>query len=57
MFAESLVRLGFLKSVSDIKPIPPHEELFAVGKSGSNVTLNLIFLGLGLPRVGEFDGS
>ena len=29
---------------------------FAVGKSGPNATFNLIFLGLGWPWVGEFDG-
>ena len=30
--------------------------MFAVGKSGRNDTFNLIFLGLGWPWVGEFDG-
>ena len=35
VFAENLVGLGFLQSVSCIKSIPTHEKLFAVGKSGS----------------------
>ena len=56
MLAENLVGLGFLWSVSYIKSIPTHEKIFAVGKSGPNATFNLIFLGLGWPRVGEFDG-
>ena len=56
MLAENLVRLGFLQSVSCIKPILTHEKLFAVGKSGPNATFNLIFLGLGWPWVGEFVG-
>ena len=56
MFAEILVRLGFSRPVSYIKPIPTHEKLFAVGKSGPNDTFNLIFLGLGWPWVGEFVG-
>ena len=50
-----MVGLGFLQSVSHIKPILTHEKLFAVGKSGPNATLSLIFLGLGWPWVGEFD--
>ena len=33
MFAENLVGLGFLQSVSYIKSIPTHEISFAVGKS------------------------
>ena len=39
-----------------MKPIPTHEKIFAVGKSGPNATFNLIFLGLGWPWVGEFVG-
>ena len=39
--AENLVGLGFLQSVSYIKPIITHEELFAVGKSDPNATFNL----------------
>ena len=54
VFAENLVGLGFLESVSYIEPIPTHENLFAVGKSGPTATFNLIFLGLGWPWVGEF---
>ena len=56
VFAENLVGIGFLYSVSYIKSIPTHEKLFAVGKSGPNSTFNLIFLGLGWPWVGEFVG-
>ena len=56
MFAENLVGLGFLGSVSYRKPIPTHEKLFAVGKSGPNATFNLVFLGLGWPWVREFVG-
>ena len=56
MFAENLVRLGFFQSVSDIKPVPTHEKILAVGKSGPNATLNLFLLGLGWPWVGEFVG-
>ena len=39
-----------------MKPIPTHEKLFDVGKSGSgpSATLNHFFLGLGWPWVGEF---
>ena len=40
MFAENLVGLGVLQSVSYIKPFPTHETLFAVGKSGANATFN-----------------
>ena len=40
--------------LSHIKSIPTHEKIVAVGKSGPNATFNLIFLGLGLPWVGEF---
>ena len=55
MFAENLVGLGFLKSVSYIKSIPTHEKLFALGKSGpdaTNATFTLIFFFLGLGWVG-----
>ena len=55
MLAENLVGLG-LQSVSYIKPIPTYEKIFAVGKSGPNAPFKLIFLGLGWPWVGEFDG-
>ena len=47
MFAENLVGLGILQSISYIKPIPTHEKLFAEGKSGPIAAFNLIFLGLG----------
>ena len=56
VFAENLVGLGFLYSVSYIKPIPTQEKIFAAGKSGPNVTFNRIFIGLGWPWVGEFVG-
>ena len=56
VFAENLVGLGFLYSVSYIKSIPAHEKIFAVGKSCPISTLNLIFLGLGCAWVGEFVG-
>ena len=40
-----------------IKPIPIHEKLFAMGKSGPYATaVDPIFLGLGWPWVGEFVG-
>ena len=55
VFAENLVGIGFLYSVSYIKSIPTHEKLFAVGKSGPIATLNLV-LGLGWPWAGEFVG-
>ena len=56
MFASNFSGLGFLQSVSYIKPILTHEKIFAVGKSGPNATFSLIFLRLGWPWVGEFDG-
>ena len=56
VFAENLFGLGFLCSVSDVKPILTHEKLSSLGKSGPNGTFNLIFLGLGWPWVGEFVG-
>ena len=56
VLAEKLVELGSLQSVSYMKSIPTHEKLFAEGKSGPNATFNLVFLGLGWPWVGEFDG-
>ena len=37
-----------MQSVSYIKPIPTHEKLFAMGKSGPNATFNLIFSWVGL---------
>ena len=45
-----------MQSVSYIKSIPTHEKKYAVGKSGSNATFNLFFLGLDWPWVGEFVG-
>ena len=54
VFAENLVGLGFLYSVSYIKPIPTHEKIIVVGKSGPNATFHLFFLGLGWPWVEEF---
>ena len=56
VFAEILVGLGFSESVSYIKSIPTHKKKIAVGKSGPNANFNLVFLGLGWPWVGEFDG-
>ena len=56
MFAEIVVGLGFLQSISYIKPIPTHEKLFAVGKSAPNDTFDLKFLVLSWPWVVEFDG-
>ena len=56
VFAEYFGWVGFLQSVSYIKPILTHEKLFAVGKSRPNTTFNLFFLGLGWPWIGEFDG-
>ena len=54
-FAENLVGSSFL-SVFNIKSIPAHKKTFAVGENGPNVILNLLILGLGWPRVGEFVG-
>ena len=45
-----------MQSVSHVEPIPTHEKLFAVGKSGPNATFNLIFPGLGWDWFGEFVG-
>ena len=56
VFGENLVGLDFLYSVSYINPIPTHEKIFTVQKSGPNATFNLIFLGLSWPWVGEFVG-
>ena len=56
VFAENLVRIGFLRSVSYIQPFPNHEKLLALGKNGPNATFNLFFLGLGSPWVGGFVG-
>ena len=40
VFEGDSVGLGFLQSVSYVKPIPTHEKLFAaVGKSCANATL------------------
>ena len=39
-----------------MKSIPPHENVFAVGKSGPIASFNLIFIRLGWPWVGEFVG-
>ena len=48
VFAENLVGLGFLSSISYIKYIPTHEKIIDVGKNGPNTTFNLFFLGVGL---------
>ena len=56
VFTENLVELGFLQSVSYIKPILTHEKYSLWEKSGPNATFNLIFLWLGWPWVGEFGG-
>ena len=45
MFAEKLVGLGLLQSVSYIKPIPTHEKYLLWEKSGPNATINLFVLG------------
>ena len=45
VFAENLIELGFLQSLSYIKQIPTHKKIFAVGKSGPNAAFNLVFLG------------
>ena len=39
-----------------MKPIPTHEKIFVVGKSGPNATFSLNFLGLGWSWVGEVVG-
>ena len=57
MFCGEFGRVRFLVVCFLYKPIPTHEKIFAVGKSGGrNATFNLIFLGLGWPWVGEFVG-
>ena len=48
MFAENLVGLSFLYSISYIKSISTHKKIVAAGKSGPNATLNLFCLGVGL---------
>ena len=45
VFADNSVGLGFLSSISYVKPIPTHKKIFAVGKSGPNAAFNLVFLG------------
>ena len=46
VFAENLVGLGFLQSVSYVKSIPSREKLFAVGKKSPQMPLlTLFFLG------------
>ena len=61
VFAENLFGLGFLQSVSYIKPIPAHEKIFAVGKKVAQMPLlNLFFLGLvglGLGGVRRFHSN
>ena len=53
VFGDNLVGLGFLWSVSYIKPIPNHGKIFCCGeKSGANATFDQFFLGLGWPWVG-----
>ena len=49
VFAENLVGLSFLWSVSYMKSIPTHGKIFAVGKSGPNAAFVNIY-GVG----GEF---
>ena len=52
VFAENLVGLGFLSSVSYIKAIPTDKKKKSfVRRSGPNATFNLFFLGLGWPWV------
>ena len=52
VFAENLVGLGFLQSVSYIKSIPTHEKKYLLWeKAAQNATFNLIFLGLGSSSV------
>ena len=46
VFAENLVGLGFLSSVSYIKPIPTHENLFAVGKKWPRCHFYHLFFGI-----------
>ena len=57
VFAENSVGLGFLQSVSYIKPIPTHEKILCCGEKVAQMPLfTLIFLGLGWPWVEEFVG-
>ena len=53
---EFLVGLGFLQSVSYIKPIPTHEKKSLWENVVQMPLFNLTFLGLGWPWVGEFVG-
>ena len=48
VFAENVIGMRFLVVYFLYKPIPTHEKLFAVGKSGPNATLNPFFLVVGL---------
>ena len=59
VLAENLVALGFLQSVSEIKSMPTHEKLFAVGKKcgpNAHFLTSFFFLGSGWPWVEEFVG-
>ena len=42
---EILIGLGFLQSVSYVKPLPTHEKLFAVGNVAQTPPLTYFFLG------------
>ena len=50
VFGDYLVGLSFMSSVSytSIKPIPTHEKIFAVGKSGPNAHFLPTFSWVGL---------
>ena len=56
VFAEILVGVGFLWSVSYVKSILTHENYLLWEKVARMPLFNLIFLELGWPWVGEFDG-
>ena len=57
VFADDFGWVGFLVVCLLYKTNPnPRKKIFAVGKSGPRASLNLIFLGLGWPWVGEFVG-
>ena len=58
LLTDNLVGLGFVWSVSYIKPIPTHEKRFAVAKKVAQMPLLTwwIYRGLGWPWIGEFVG-
>ena len=56
MFAENLFGLGFLQSVSYMKPVPTHEKIFAVGKKWPKCHFKPNFSWVGWPWDGEFVG-